>query len=580
MLLHIQIFLFFILFFIPIVSSQEQIKQKMPQSHRYIEQSNEYMDLHKWDSAKSTINDIVQISEKTPTYYNLGVAELQQGIYSKKTKSYDESVRHLNKALNNFQKIKNDTLTSISLNHLGEVYRILNLKELSLKSYRSSLFHVLRTDNYRQQSFTLNNLANFFKKQQSLDSAKYYYNESIKLKNEHNISGKGKTLNNLAGVHYLSGEYFTARELYLSAIHEALKENDSSFLAYPLLELAVIDIENKKFDRAKTNLDKVSSLELDAKSELRFYEVMTYYFEENKAYQEALEWKGKYINFYKKYINEVQTKNIQDLSLLYDSERKDLEIDKQKLKIDVQNERIRLKNGQLLFLGTGVLVIIVVTYISIQAIRRRNKIETLQARFEGEKSIKTSIGKNLHDFIAPELHAARMKLELFQLKEPIMDMSPIIEQLQESTENIRSLSHQLSPIIYRLEHTKFSTIVQNALIEFERYAQIDIEMRTPFPEQLDALSQEDQENIYGIILEGLNNVRRHSKASKLIFYITQKGNETVITLLDDGVGIKEGKAAGIGIQNMKSRADLLKGTLTIEKLKIGSKLELVIKRNH
>jgi two-component system NarL family sensor kinase len=578
MKLHVNLFSFFLLFF-AFHGHSQGTEAIMSRTIQHVQNSNEHLMNRHWDSVQFELIELSGIAEEHPTNFTRGLYQMQTGIYAKQRRDFDEAVEVLNQSFDLFKADKNDTLMGVSLNHLGEVYRMLELNEMSLSSYREAKSLMIKTDNFRQLSFTLSNLANYFKKNRQLDSAAFYYNQSIGLKKVHNIKGKGKTLNNLAGVYYMMDDLATSREMYVQAMQEAKAENDTSFISYPLIELAVIDIETGNFSSAKEVLDRVSSLSLDSKSQLRFFEVMSYFFSEKGDFEEALDWKNKHFQFYRGYINEIRTKSIQNLNVHYETERKNTKIEAQNLKLDIQEQKIQLKNTQVGVLIAGLLLVIFTTFILIQGIRRKNKIRTLQARFDGEKSIKTSIGKNLHDFVAPELTSARMKLELFQLKQPSPEIGAIIHQLNESSENIRNMSHQLSPMIYRLKVSSFNDIVKNALLEFKRYTNIDVQLNLPFPILLNDLSEEDQENIYGITLECLNNVRRHSKATKLIFSIHEKNNHFLITLMDNGVGLNGQTTNGIGFENLKSRADLLRGTISIESSDSGLDVQLTFPKS-
>ena len=575
---HINLFQVFLLFFV--FNAQAQIENTIvKQTNLHVHNSNRFMRAHLWDSAQLELNELSLLAKKNPSPYISGLETLQNGVFAKTQSNYEKAVEELNSAYNLFATIGNDTLEGIAMNHLGQVYRFLKLKEMSLQSYHVAWSHMVKTKNYRQQSFTLSNLANYFKQNDGLDSAKYYYETAINLKNRHGISGKGKTLNNLAGVYYLMEDSKTASEMYNEAIKQANLENDTSFITYPMIELGVINIEAQKYEKALEFLNRASTYKLDAKQQMRYFEVMTYFYEEQGNFKEALAWKNEYFKYYRKHINEVRTKSIQDLNVKYETERKNSALERQELKIAVQKKSISLKNSQIILLVSGFLVIILVIYFIVQGIRKRTKIEKLQARFDGEKTIKTSIGKNLHDFVAPELNAARIRLETQQLKDPSPETASIIDQLRESTQKVRDMSHQLSPMIYRLEVADFCSIIENSLIEFQRYTNIAVSMSKPFPSILNEMEEHHQENIYGIILEALNNIRRHSKAKTLAFSINESSKSIRIEITDDGIGLKPNKKSGIGIQNMKSRAELLKGSFSIESTDQGCTLLLIFPKS-
>jgi two-component system, NarL family, sensor kinase len=46
--------------------------------------------------------------------------------------------------------------------------------------------------------------------------------------------------------------------------------------------------------------------------------------------------------------------------------------------------------------------------------------------------------------------------------------------------------------------------------------------------------------------------------------VDEMRNELVLEIADDGVGMPEGRSAGVGMSSMRERAEELGGTLTIE----------------
>jgi signal transduction histidine kinase len=64
------------------------------------------------------------------------------------------------------------------------------------------------------------------------------------------------------------------------------------------------------------------------------------------------------------------------------------------------------------------------------------------------------------------------------------------------------------------------------------------------PPQLTGLPPEVEQHLYRIGEEAINNVVRHARARRLWVTLAQKGDETVMTVRDDGVGFDSARAAG------------------------------------
>ncbi len=72
-------------------------------------------------------------------------------------------------------------------------------------------------------------------------------------------------------------------------------------------------------------------------------------------------------------------------------------------------------------------------------------------------------------------------------------------------------------------------------------------------------------NIYRIIQEMVNNSIKHAKCKEIFVQMHKKGNEMTISVEDDGKGFNESTIKkGMGLENIKSRVNYLKGELTMD----------------
>ena len=71
-------------------------------------------------------------------------------------------------------------------------------------------------------------------------------------------------------------------------------------------------------------------------------------------------------------------------------------------------------------------------------------------------------------------------------------------------------------------------------------------------------------SIYRIIQEQFNNILKHAGAQKIIIRLIQEKEKTLLSIKDDGVGFDTTKKSrGVGLMNIKTRASLFNGELTI-----------------
>jgi two-component system sensor histidine kinase DegS len=72
--------------------------------------------------------------------------------------------------------------------------------------------------------------------------------------------------------------------------------------------------------------------------------------------------------------------------------------------------------------------------------------------------------------------------------------------------------------------------------------------------------------LYRIVQEGLTNAAKHAEPSRASVLLTPKNGSVLLVLEDDGRGFDttNGKRAGLGLEGMRERVELLEGRLTIE----------------
>jgi signal transduction histidine kinase len=74
-------------------------------------------------------------------------------------------------------------------------------------------------------------------------------------------------------------------------------------------------------------------------------------------------------------------------------------------------------------------------------------------------------------------------------------------------------------------------------------------------------------HLYRIVQEAVSNSLRHGEPKSILIRLRSEGNSVVLSIVDDGDGIADLEAMrrGTGISNMKYRAGLVGGTVTVER---------------
>jgi signal transduction histidine kinase len=100
--------------------------------------------------------------------------------------------------------------------------------------------------------------------------------------------------------------------------------------------------------------------------------------------------------------------------------------------------------------------------------------------------------------------------------------------------------------------------------EWSRHAGVEATFRAE-PAALERMAPEIETGIYRIAQEALNNVAKHARARSATVLLDVRGDDLVLVVEDDGVGLKPGSAdeTMLGLSGMRERAFALGGTLTL-----------------
>jgi len=73
--------------------------------------------------------------------------------------------------------------------------------------------------------------------------------------------------------------------------------------------------------------------------------------------------------------------------------------------------------------------------------------------------------------------------------------------------------------------------------------------------------------IYRVTQEGLKNVAKHAKATKVVVSLVGKDDSIRLSIQDNGVGFAPARAkkkGGLGLASMKERVHLIRGSITVK----------------
>lgn len=185
------------------------------------------------------------------------------------------------------------------------------------------------------------------------------------------------------------------------------------------------------------------------------------------------------------------------------------------------------------------------------------------------------ISKDLHDGVINSLFTLRFNLQ--QMDSANKEMQQLlIKEIINLEQTVREISHSLAKSSL-LKNKSF----ENLLVElvnkqsnnFKTVFTITLEDDLSF-EHLTTLQKV---NIYHILQETLQNINKHSYATKCQINVTSTNDKIVFETKDNGIGIKGNRINGLGLNSMKERAQAIKADFKIiSKINKGTTITLAI----
>jgi PAS domain S-box-containing protein len=187
------------------------------------------------------------------------------------------------------------------------------------------------------------------------------------------------------------------------------------------------------------------------------------------------------------------------------------------------------------------------------------------------------ISRELHDELGQSLIFLKFQLQSMLSKLPKTqkvvhsDGQAMLHYLDETIENVRRLSQDLSPFL--LEDLGLPAAIKHLLGNIRDYAGLEV-TSARVDELAGLFSPEAQITIYRILQECLTNIIKHARASRVSVKINRRDHQVSFIVRDDGQGFDMRQALspragdkGIGLTAMQERLRLIRGTLKIRSQK-------------
>ena len=548
-----------------------QIKTSFLIAEYYLEDDKLY-DAQKWLYVSENLNSI----EKFDTI-SVFINSLQSELFYYNG-LYQFGVNEADKVITKSKKLKDSLFISNGYFFKAiNLFELKNLKDAEMMLWKSRDFQPAQIKKKRLRSpifkeHIYNNLAQLKLQIPQSDSAMYYNTKAYLFAKKNNSKRAIPNIEQTYGQIYLEQSNYNEAILYFQkSTKSAVKSNyfDIVLANYSyLMQCYPNDFKNTN-DWFNEGLAIIKDKKINISYQVFFYENAVKAFKKNNELQKLAFAQEQLIEINQK-ISLTNNDYIQNISKQY------LENENKLLKQELNLTNI-IKEKQIFYFLTVALVLISLGlwYFfkqrqrlknqEIETLKQNQEISNLESLIDGEEKERKRIAQELHDGLNGDLSAIKYRLssleDVLLQEEDRQSLSKSIELIDGACAQVRAISHNLIP----------TSIVDFGLVETVN--QYCVKINNSYPIIFDfqyfgnpaVLNKKNETVIYRIIQELINNISKHSKATTALVQLNFHENELFITVEDNGIGFNINDVhKGLGLKNIKSRADFLNANLEID----------------
>ena len=592
-------------------SDNDSIKIK-----NYFKLANRYFILLEYEKYKETTNTILEISTSNKDSLNIAKAEYYLGDYYFSLSKNDSAYYYYLGAEKKYEKI--DDKSNLARTILHKAYILLYEKDfLGSESETIKVLNIAKEikdeslvyESYVNLGSSLSGLGNYEK------ALEYHQKALTQIKNIEDENYKpvfqAQTLNNIGFVYLSINKFNEASQIFAEGLKiENLKD------IQPVLYASLIDnygysvfkIDKNKglqdFQKALAVRDEIGDILGKINSRIHLTE---YYLSQNdtlKALQlnseaNKLAKESHYnkevlvtLDFFTKLIPQEGLSYAREYIKLNDSLQKQERATRNKLaRIEFETDEIisekeTLSNQRKIILITSLLIIsfgFLLYVILYQRSKHKELVFTQQQQESNEEiyrlmlnnqedidevrsKVKRNIALELHDNILNRLASTRLNLFAIsrrQDEETIKKALDHIDSIREIEQEIRTFSHELHRES-EINKSNFRNILEELLKNQKEIYPAECNCDIFFDDAMNNMSPEIKMNVYRIIQEAFNNINKYANATKIGLALDVEKGFLHLEINDNGVGFNVKKVKnGIGLKNMKNRAEAMKGEISI-----------------
>lgn len=482
--------------------------------------------------------EAIQLYELLNNTEGIGRGYMNIGDLLNKQKEYKKALEYFYKVLPIVKEGGNKQSLSLILKNMGISYKGLKNYDTAMSYFRESLEYRMLTNNKKNIAIIHSQIGDIYYEMKDYNNAIKYQKEALQ-----NYSVKGHNSSKMFSNIIISNSYLQLNKLNLA----------------------------KKYAE---NAIEISKRIADIRGEKEVYHILSLIAKKEGNSDKALQFYMKFQQFNDSLYILENKKQVQELRIIYETDKKNLQIETQKKDIIILDAKNETKKQLLFFGGVGLISIFgfILLFKSRNTAKRRQKSQEIFSRnlITAQENERTRLARELHDSVG-------QKLMLLTKKIKMGENSDLVTLSENTLDELRAISRGLHPPT--IEGLGVTRAIIAMINEVDKYTNIFF---TNEIENIDnVLSKEFELHLYRIVQEVLNNIVKHANAKETFITIEKERNFIKMSIEDNGSGFDFSKElnnnVSLGMKTLRERVKIIKSNIKITtQLNKGTIVKLVI----
>jgi len=479
--------------------------------------------------------------------------------------NYDSTAHYYNKAAEVLGSINRQDVLADDYTRLAQVYAKQKNYDKAINLYNVAANLAPKTGTRQTLMFALSQLGQLYEARQNYREALNYYRQSFDIADSLDFVKKAKENTSEAYSHNFMGDVMGSMNQKNSQPQDILKVietkkalNDTLALTINYFNLGQLYKSKRMYPQA---LDALQNC-LQHATQINYTDM------QNSAVNEIADLYGQ-MGDYKQsliYLKKHATLRAAKNSKTIDELQTRYEITQREDQLLKQQFEITKRNYWMIGIVVFVLLMLLIVFVFYKQAQLKQRNAAMQAIIETEESERRRIAQDLHDSVSQTMSAAKINLTVIGGELPFVNddqrkrFEKAINLVDYGFREVRTISHNMMP--WALHKTGLAQVIKQFIENIESNT-IAINFYSkgfdaPFDDTIEII-------LYRVLQESVNNVMKHANASRLDISLIKDEANISLTIEDNGRGFDAANPeAGMGLNNLRSRINFLKGKVELD----------------